>query len=104
MIDDVFGSAKSETFCMDNLVFMRNCKDKEFDVAVVDPEYLDKNQPNQFMRAKGGMIDWKGAPKEEYFYHLFRISKEQIIFGGNYFTYLLDYSKYAISNDGKDIE
>src|ERR1035437_5835608 len=90
MIDDVFGSAKSETFCMDNLVFMRNCKDKEFDVAVVDPEYRDENQPDIANRAKGGFKTWLGAPKEEFFYHLFRISSEQIIFGGNYFCGLLD--------------
>jgi len=95
---------KSETFCMDNLDFLRNCPDKKYDVAVVDPEYLDKNQPNQFMRAKGGMIDWKGSPKEEYFYHLFRVSREQIIFGGNYFTYLLDFSVFAESQDVIDIK
>lgn len=79
----------SRVFNMDNLVFMRNCKDKQFDVAVVDPEYRDENQPDIANRAKGGFKTWFGAPKEEFFHHLFRISSEQIIFGGNYFTNLL---------------
>jgi site-specific DNA-methyltransferase (adenine-specific) len=87
---------------MDNLVFMRNCKDKEFDVAVVDPEYLNQEENMKDEDKRGGRMvksgasfsDFSGKPTEEYFYHLFRISKEQIIFGGNYFTDLLDFSRF----------
>ncbi len=94
---------KSETFCMDNLDFLRNCQDKKYDVAVVDPEYRDENQPDIGNRAKGGFKDWKGAPKAEFFYHLFRVSREQIIFGGNYFTTILNYTEYQKTGNLDDI-
>jgi site-specific DNA-methyltransferase (adenine-specific) len=83
-------SLKSHLYLCDNIDFMKSCSDNEFDWGIVDPEYLDKNQPNQFMRAKGGMIDWRGAPKADYFSELFRITKNQIIWGGNYFTDITD--------------
>jgi len=84
----------SQVLCMDNILFMRSCKDKQFDVAIVDPEYRDENQPDIANRKKGGFKTWLGAPKEEFFYHLFRISYEQIIFGGNYFTGLINKEGY----------
>jgi len=80
----------SHSYLCDNIEFMMSCKDNEFDIGIVDPEYLDVNQPNQFMRAKGGMVNWKGAPTEIYFRELFRITKDQIIWGGNYFTEILN--------------
>jgi len=64
-----------------------------YDLAIVDPPYLDAhlNTPDGHMRGndiKGslGMMDWADAPKADYFRELDRVSKEQIIFGGNYFT------------------
>lgn len=89
-MDGVFGSAKSDAFCIDNLVYLRNCNEKKFDVVIADPEYRDVNQPDIANRAKGGFKDWKGAPKEEFFYHIQRVSREQIVFGGNYFTSLIN--------------
>jgi site-specific DNA-methyltransferase (adenine-specific) len=68
---------------------MKEFKDKHFELAIVDPEYRDDNQPDKNMRKSGTMKHWKGAPKQNYFDELFRISKEQIIFGGNYFTTFL---------------
>lgn len=102
---------KSKILCMDNIVFMRNCKDKEFDVAVVDPEYLDKKSNIKVEGTEGGRMlkkgttfeDFNGKPTDEYFYHLFRISKDQIIFGGNYFTDIMDYSKYKETGNIEDI-
>lgn len=94
---------RSDVFNMDNLVFMRNCSDNEFDVAVVDPEYLnlEKNKTNHKCLAGGRLVkngtsfkDFSGAPDEEYFYHLFRVSKHQFIFGGNYFTHILNESNF----------
>jgi len=91
--------AKSTVICIDNIIFMRNCKDKEFDIAIVDPEYLnlDKNLleynnsggKGRMVKNSASFEDFSGKPTEEYFYHLFRISTHQIIFGGNYFTDLL---------------
>lgn len=90
MFDGIFGSAKSDAFCIDNLVYLRNCNEKKFDVCIADPEYRDVNQPDIANRKKGGFKDWKGAPKEEFFYHIQRVSKNQIIWGGNYFTSLIN--------------
>ena len=70
--------------CMD---YMAGLTDNAFDLAIVDPPYRDKNQPDQWLRANNGnMKEWPIAPKKEYFNELFRISKNQIIWGGNYFT------------------
>jgi site-specific DNA-methyltransferase (adenine-specific) len=77
---------KSDVYCMDNLIFLRNCKDNQFDFVIADPEYRDVNQPDIGNRNKGGFKTWLGTPQEEYFHHIFRVSSEQIIFGGNYFT------------------
>jgi site-specific DNA-methyltransferase (adenine-specific) len=75
---------------LDCMIGMKEFPDKWFDLAVVDPEYRDENQPDKNMRSSGSMKNWKGAPKEGYFLELFRISKNQIIWGGNYFTWALE--------------
>jgi site-specific DNA-methyltransferase (adenine-specific) len=55
---------------------MARYQDNHFDLAIVDPPYgIDI--------AKWDAIDMK--PSKEYFKELFRVSKYQIIFGGNYF-------------------
>ena len=71
---------KSETFCMDCLEAMRQMSDNAFDLAVVDPPYGDAGGE---IRKK--IIAWDVAPEKEYFEQLFRISRNQIIWGGNYF-------------------
>ena len=61
----------------DNMKLMSRYEDNQFDLAIVDPPYgIDI--------AKWDKIDMK--PKKEYFKELFRVSKNQIIWGGNYFT------------------
>lgn len=70
----------------DCLDFMRDKPDKFYDLAIVDPEYRDKNQPTKEMRNKiGGKMKWSGKPKSDFFIELFRISKNQIIWGANNF-------------------
>ena len=70
--------------CMD---IMKTYTDNYFDLAIVDPPYRNTNQPDQWLRANNGdMKKWEPAPKKEYFDELFRVSKNQIIWGGNYFT------------------
>lgn len=81
---------KPRVVCMDNMEFMAQYPDKFFDLAIVDPEYRDNNQPDKSMRKKGLMSGWFGAPKGAYFKELMRVSKNQIIFGGNYFTQHLE--------------
>jgi site-specific DNA-methyltransferase (adenine-specific) len=88
----------SETFLIDNIVFMRQCRDNQYDVGVVDPEYLHLSENGNDKQKIGGRLikssasftDFSGRPTAEYFYHLFRITRYQFIFGGNYFTAELD--------------
>ena len=72
-------------FNADNLEIMRGFKDNEFDLAIVDPPYgigISSNPVRQQHEKK----DWDNAiPTPEYFEQLFRVSKNQIIWGGNYF-------------------
>lgn len=87
--------------CMEG---MKNYPDKFFELAIVDPPYRDENQPDKNMRKSGSMKHWSGAPKWPYFMELFRVSKEQIIWGGNYFDDNLDSNNNWIiwykNNDG----
>lgn len=87
--------SKSEAFCEDCMIGMRRYPDKYFDLAVVDPIYGDIT-PGGYLTGKSrggngphskyhqGMWEQKKTPKE-YFNELFRVSKNQIIWGGNYF-------------------
>lgn len=73
--------------CMDG---MKQFPDKYFELAIVDPPYgininmnmgRKKGQPKQHKEK-----DWDNkTPSKEYFDELFRVSKHQIIWGGNYF-------------------
>ena len=64
---------------------LKEFKDNQFDLAIVDPPYgigISKNPVRQQHEKK----EWDNAiPTKEYFDELFRVSKEQIIWGGNYF-------------------
>ena len=73
---------------------MREYPDKHFDLAIVDPPYgIDVASKGQVGGSSGKIKatkfakkDWdKEIPKPEYFTELFRVSKNQIIWGGNYF-------------------
>jgi len=72
--------------CMD---IIRQFKDKEFEIAIIDPPYgIDAAKMNMGKGVKGWERgkDWDMAkPDKTYFEELFRISKNQIIWGGNYF-------------------
>ena len=74
---------------VDCMEYMRTLPDKAFDLAVVDPPYG--------IGMDGGCVGYKGdnvfekkgwdksTPGKEYFDELFRVSENQIIWGGNYF-------------------
>lgn len=82
--------------CMD---IMKDIPDKYFELAIVDPPYginkdgqrlqiLKNPKQNKKEHIKK---DWdKEIPKKKYFEELFRISENQIIWGGNYFTQYLN--------------
>ena len=81
--------SKLELHNIDCLPFMKQCEDNQFDLAIVDPPYG--------IGMDGGNVGYKGfnnfekkgwdkaIPEQEYFEELFRISKNQIVWGGNYF-------------------
>lgn len=79
--------------CDDCLHYMRETPDNYFDLAVVDPDYgLDsKISSGGTWASKYKGFDGKlgGVPTKEYFDELFRVSKNQIIWGGNYFIDML---------------
>jgi len=77
----------SEVYLMDNIELMKHYPDKYFDLAVVDPPYMDdvRGLSAGKFRTDYNYDSFK-APKIEYFNELFRVSKNQIIWGGNYFT------------------
>jgi len=79
--------SKIELHNVDCLPFMKQCKDKQFDLAIVDPPYgigMDGN--NNWSGSKHEVKDWDNdAPSKEYFNELMRISKNQIIWGANHF-------------------
>jgi site-specific DNA-methyltransferase (adenine-specific) len=75
--------------CCDCMDFMAQFPDKFFDLAIVDPPYgIGVNQMNMGGRntIRPTTKKWDDSiPNPEYFKELFRVSKEQIIWGGNYF-------------------
>ena len=70
-----------------NMELMSRYEDNHFDLAIVDPPY-GINIQNSGTRFKkyGKNKNWDNeTPNDEYFVELFRVSKNQIIWGGNYF-------------------
>ena len=81
----------SEVFNIDCMELMARYPDKYFDLAVVDPPYgIDWMQQIQNPNTKANWKvyenkEWdKSIPTEEYWNELFRVSKNQIVWGGNY--------------------
>ena len=70
---------------IDCMEFMKGIPDKYYELAIVDPPYRDTNQPTKDMRANGSMFSLEGRPSKGYWKELYRISKEQIIWGANNF-------------------
>lgn len=68
-----------------NLDLMKRYSDKYFDLAIVDPPYgigISKDSIRHMHKKK----NWDNEiPSKQYFDELFRVSKNQIIWGGNYF-------------------
>jgi site-specific DNA-methyltransferase (adenine-specific) len=86
---------KSETYNMDCMEYMRTLPDKAFDLAIVDPPYGGDDAI--------GLVDCKTKSKQaterteytqfeniepdiSYWNELFRVSKNQIIWGANFYT------------------
>ena len=87
----------SEVYNMDCISGMKQYPDKYFDLALVDPPYgigmdgtigIGIGKEKGFTRKKEyTKKNWdKEVPSQEYFDELFRVSKNQIVWGANYFT------------------
>jgi len=77
----------SETYNIDCMEYMATCKDKQFDLAIVDPPYGIGNWVQQTGNKRGGKVEWNNStPNKIYFEELKRVSKEQIIWGANYYN------------------
>ncbi len=76
---------------MDCMEYMRTMPDKYFDLAIVDPPYgMDRKMDGtggagRIMRKWKRAECWDVAPNDDYFDELFRVSKDQIIWGANNF-------------------
>jgi site-specific DNA-methyltransferase (adenine-specific) len=78
---------------------MRGFPDKFFELAIVDPPYGDtcnlqggtgkKNGFREYWGKANGNQNWNKAPDQKYFNELFRVSSNQIIWGGNHFANFL---------------
>ena len=91
-VSDSCGSLKIT--CEDNMKLMARYPDNYFDLAIVDPPYgighsllSGEKRGSKFVRTTKH-VEWDVLPNENYFNELKRVSKNQIIWGGNYF---LDY-------------
>ena len=88
----------SEVYNMDCIAGMKEYPDNYFDLAIVDPPY-GIGAENHAGNAENGWKQWdkknwdSSIPNEEYFTELFRVSKNQMIWGGNYFANLLPNSQ-----------
>jgi len=70
----------------DNMKLMARYEDNHFDLAIVDPPY-GIGFSNKIREKKDKNWD-NSTPNSEYFKELFRVSKNQIVWGGNYFPIL----------------
>ena len=79
--------------CMD---YLKKIEDNHFDIAIVDPPYFSGPEKRRYYGRKNSQIGverlyeelstWE-VPGKEYFDELLRVSKNQIIWGVNYFDY-----------------
>jgi len=80
----------SEVYLEDCVTALKRFNDNHFDLAIVDPPYgigasemqMGNNAKKKWSKGK----NWDNeTPTTEYWEQLFRVSKNQIVWGGNYF-------------------
>jgi site-specific DNA-methyltransferase (adenine-specific) len=78
-------------FLGDCMTAMKEMPDKAYELAIVDPPY---GIGDKFKGGKTGKMQfneivnkaWDNPPEPNYFKELYRVSVNQIVWGGNYFT------------------
>ena len=88
----------------DCMEYMKHVPDKYFDLAIVDPPYgIGMSGGNVGYKGNNNLTrkEWDSAiPSDEYFIELIRISKNQIVWGGNYFKILWPTRGYIVWDKG----
>lgn len=121
-------SAEYTLYNTDSLLILASLVDKSIDVVVTDPPYgIGENNKKNISRGKNDSAKWRKQlaravdygdfewddkrVDEEYINEILRVSKEQVIWGGNYYTdYLRPSSSWAVwdkmngTNDFADCE
>lgn len=88
----------NQLYNLDCMCGMAQIPDKYFDLAIVDPPYFAGPNKRRYYgsassskgikRIEYPMIDDWAPPDESYFTELYRVSKQQIVWGCNYFHQL----------------
>ena len=102
----VLGAVPSVVYNEDCVEGLKRFSDNHFDLAIVDPPYGIGENGQRNVTGDRPTAKWKNPksqhyvtfddseiPTAEYWEQLFRVSKNQIVFGGNYFTEYLPPSK-----------
>lgn len=84
----------NKIICSESLGVMKKLEDKSVDLVLTDPPYgikesCGKNKSRRQLAAPKdyGNLEWdKNIVTKEYFDEMFRVSKNQVIFGGNYYV------------------
>jgi site-specific DNA-methyltransferase (adenine-specific) len=91
----------------DNMALMSRYKDNAFDLAIVDPPYgierfkkgsgITRFKSSKLMQEDG--LTWDSKPLDDYWNELFRVSKNQIVWGAN--NFVMPTSEYFLIWDKK---
>ena len=88
----LLGAVPSVVYNEDCVEGLKRFSDNHFDLAIVDPPYGLGNKLVDGGAGRNGKFDknrdsvkWDILPNDEYFTELMRVSKNQIIWGSNYF-------------------
>jgi len=91
---------------MDCMDFMRDLPDDAYELAIVDPPYgigIDFSRYNNINKIQRKVSNWDSSiPDDSYFNELFRVSKNQVIWGGEYFR--LPISSHWVAWDKRTTE
>jgi site-specific DNA-methyltransferase (adenine-specific) len=100
---------KIKVYNCDNMELMRQTPDKYYDWVCIDPPYgLGKRLSDGGGKLKNTPMaelyrekEWDVLPNEQYWEEVFRISKNQIVFGANYFLEYLPNTRGFVCWDKK---
>jgi site-specific DNA-methyltransferase (adenine-specific) len=96
MDEPKIGSKLMNIDCME---YMRTVPDKAFELAICDPPYgikdkiISGGETNNKIKLQKNLEKFDVVPSREYITELFRVSINQIIWGGNYFVDFLTHSR-----------